>query len=44
MSYTEALGILEAVRAGSQTPTTLQISTALVLTGDLDNDQKVNDE
>ena len=44
MSYTEALGILEAVRAGSKTPSILQISTALVLTGDLDNDRKVNDE
>jgi hypothetical protein len=36
MSYTEALAILEAVKAGDQTPTLQQITTALVLTGDID--------
>jgi hypothetical protein len=37
MSHTEALAILERVKAGDKTPTLAQITQALVLTGDLDN-------
>lgn len=35
MSYEQAIAILSAVRAGDKTPTLLQITTALTLTGDL---------
>ena len=43
MSYTEALGILEAVRAGSQTPSILQITAALVRTGDITTQVATNE-
>jgi hypothetical protein len=36
MSYEQALAILCAVRAGDKSPTLLQITQALVATGDLD--------
>jgi hypothetical protein len=36
MNYTEAIAILERVKAGDKTPTLAQITEALVLTGDLD--------
>lgn len=35
MSYEQAIAILEAVKAGDTSPTVLQITTALTLTGDL---------
>jgi hypothetical protein len=35
MSYEQAIAILAAVRAGDKSPTILQITTALTLTGDL---------
>lgn len=37
MSHTEAISILERVKAGDKTPTLAQITEALVLTGDLDS-------
>ena len=40
-SLSDALAILEAVRAGSQTPSILQITAALVRTGDITT-QEVN--
>jgi hypothetical protein len=36
MNYTEAIAILERVKAGDKTPTLAEITMALVLTGDLD--------
>lgn len=36
MSYEQALAILVAVRAGDTTPSTLLITQALVLTGDIE--------
>lgn len=36
MSYTEALAILERIKAGDKSPTVAQITEALILTGDLD--------
>jgi hypothetical protein len=36
MTYTEAIAILERVKAGDKTPTLAEITMALVLTGDLD--------
>lgn len=35
MSYTEAIAILNRVRAGDKTPTMAEITLALVLTGDI---------
>ena len=35
MSYEQAIAILESVKAGDKTPTVIQITTALTLTGDL---------
>jgi len=35
MSYEQAIVILEAVKAGDKSPTVIQITTALSLTGDL---------
>lgn len=36
MSYTEAIAILERVRAGDKSPTVAQITQALILTGDIE--------
>jgi hypothetical protein len=35
MSYEQAIAILEAVKAGDKSPTIMQITNALVLTGDI---------
>lgn len=36
MSHYQAIAILERVKAGDKTPTLEQITTALILTGDID--------
>jgi hypothetical protein len=36
MTYTQAVAILERIKAGDKTPTLAEITEALVLTGDLD--------
>ena len=36
MTYTEAIAILNRVRAGDKTPTMREITVALILTGDID--------
>lgn len=36
MTHTQAIAILERVKAGDKTPTLAEITEALVVTGDLD--------
>lgn len=36
MSYQDAIGILERVKAGDKTPTLEEITCALILTGDIE--------